>query len=488
MTRARTAWITGAALIFIGAVYQTLGVFKDFERETAIPVLHSGATAPELFVVSEDSLFTGAQVLLALILMVTLPAVGEAHIVTRMGSYVRAILLPLRASARPTLLGAGLWSVIVAGMVSPAVWSDSWHRVEPVSFLSDARSPTVVQDMSPLGMFALTVLNLAVVFCVLGLWTGLATLLLPSKYVRMGLLAFVLIGMLSSIWTDLLPIGSWVGERGVMRQFPAGLSSTAVIAAVGLVPVAVAMILDLRRTARIALRRVVALAVVLVVAYQAGHLGFAYDTSARLSDALTFTLGGYRVGLGENISVVGMVSIQAYALVPALLVVGRIEEQIHLWPMLRVRGGGTTRWLSTLCRGALGWSVLVTALPVAGGLVAALGRPAVFAHLDGSDLTAVAYWMVVGTLQGTLNAAILALVRLATSSAPMWVAACAVLLALPLVVGTRWVPAGLQHLILLDTYGPTALLSSVLVLCGSLAIVLTAGGALLSRRSLVPEV
>lgn len=490
MNSPRALWGLGLVLLAAGVVYRTLGSFREISALVDAPVFSTSATVPEVMALCLVVLLSvNALSVICLVLLVTLPAVSEPHVISRAGSRVRAMLLPARSGAFALGTGAALWIAIVAGLSSSAKWSDQWGAVSGVATLADTFTPSIPDgSITPLGLIVLAIVNVAALYLAVSFWSGLVAGYVPRRIARAGLLGLALIAMSSDLWQEFAGFGPWIGIQGVLRQLPPGLSTTTLFLALALLALAVAVVADARRTGRVPVRRIVAIGFIVVLAYQVASLGVALDFTKSLGAGLLHELEGARAGLSQLPNMTLFLTVQFLTLTPAILLLTRMEEMIQLWPMVRVRGAGTRKWLTILTREALRWSVLVASLPILGLLLAALGQPGAFQDANTHDLATLSYWLVITILQATFLALVLGLLRLLTASRTIWLVAIAVLLITPLLVPTRWVPVGLNHLIMVDTYGPTALLTSALTLVGAIVALGVITHLLLTHRTINPEV
>lgn len=490
MNSPRVLWGVGLVLLAASVVYRTLGSFREISALVDAPLFSTPATVPEVMALCLVVLLSSnALSAICLVLLVTLPAVDEPHVISRAGSRVRAMLLPARSGAFTVATGAALWVAIVAGLSSSANWSNRWGAVPGVATLADTFTPSIPEgSITPLGLILLAILNVAALYLAVSFWSGLAAGYVPRRIVRAGLLGLALIAMSSDLWQEFAAIGPWIGIQGVLRQLPPGLSTTTVFLALALLALAIAVVADARRTGHVPVRRIAATGFIVVLAYHVASLGSALDFTKSLGAGLLHELEGARAGLSVLPNMTLFLTAQILTLAPAVILLARMEEMIQLWPMVRVRGAGTRKWLTILTWDALRWSALIASIPILGLLLAALGQPGTFEHANTHDLVTMSYWLVITILQATFLALILGLLRLLTASRTIWLVAIAVLLITPLLVPTRWVPVGLNHLIVVDTYGPTALLTSTLTLVGAIAALGVITHLLLTHRTINPEV
>lgn len=493
MNKPRALWGTVLVLLSAAVVYRTLGMFREISALLDAPLFTTSATAPEIMALSLPLLLSPrALSAICLVLLVVLPAINEPHVLNRLGSRMRAVLVPARAGAIGVIAGVTIWIAIVAGLASRAPWSDHWGAVPGVATLADAFAPSIPEgSVTPLGLILLAVLNVSALYLAVSLWTGLAASYLTPRTVRIGLLGVALAELAGDLWKDHFQLNSWIGIQGVLHRMPPGLSTTTVLLVLALIPVAIAAIVDARRTGHVPGRRIAGTVLIAVVAYEVASLGSALGYTHSLGDALLLDLYGDRGGTGDpgsspKISL--FLTVQSFSFAPAVILLVRMEEMIQLWPMTRVRGAGTGKWLALLTREALGLSTLIVALPVVGILLAALGQPGALHDVGRHDLLVVAYWLVIGILQCTFYALTLALLRLVTASRAIWLIGIGTLLIAPLLIPTRWAPLGLNHLIVVDSYGPPALLISALTLIVAAAAVSGITHLLLTRRTINPEV
>lgn len=179
---------------------------------------------------------------------------------------------------------------------------------------------------------------------------------------------------------------------------------------------------------------------------------------------------------------------QVFSLLPAAIMLVRVEEYIALWPMVHARGAGSLRWLLFMARDAGVVAAIASAVPVAAVLLAALGQPRVLSDADIQDLATVTYWMLSTTLQATLYAVVLCTIRLASASISVWAVAFGLVFTAPMLIRSTAVPVGLNHLLVLD--GGTVLTSvhHLVVLSLSLVAVCTVSMLAVKNHLITPEV
>lgn len=484
----RWAWAAVIALYIAGVVYQTLGIFREISSFIDAPLFESPATAPEIIAMAAVPLSDYIVPGIALALIATLPPVGDAHVIARIGSRARAVWLPARAAAPALAGGMAIWLGVCAILASRARWVDHWVTIDGIQTLSPTTAEALpAGSISPLGSIVLALVNLSATFLAISLWAGLAATFISRRAVAICLFALVVVLYASSLWESVIPLGTWFGIEAVMRQFPPGISATAVLLAIGALPLLIGAVADIHRSGRLPARRAILAVIAALICGLTISSGRVLDVTGDLGDALLIDLHGSRLGSDIGPSLPALLTVQVFSLFPAVVMLVKVEEYIALWPMVHARGAGSLRWFLFLVRDSARVALAVSMLPIVALLLATLGQPRALGSVDLGDLATGAYWVLATVLQATLYATVLCTVRLASSSIPLWCAVFGVLFVAPELIAPRTVPVGLNHLLVLDESSLHDAIQNLAVLAMTLAALSIAIVLAVKNQLIAPE-
>lgn len=451
MISSRPVWAAVIVVYIVGIAYQTLGIFREISSFIGAPLFESPATAPEILAMAAVPLSDYIVPGIALAIIATLPPIGDAHVLARIGSRARAVWLPARAAAPVVAGGVTIWLGVSAILASRARWIDEWVTIDGIQTLGPTATEVLPEgSVSPLGSIVLALVNLSAAFLAISLWAGLAATFISRRAVAICLFVLAVALYASSLWESAIPLGTVFGIEAVMRQFPPGISATTVLLAVGAVPLLIGAVADVHRSGRFTSRRLLFVVTAAIICGLTISSGRILAVTGDLGDALLVDLHGSRLGTDIGPSLSALMTVQVFSLLPAVIMLVKVEEYIALWPMVHARGAGSLQWFLFMARDSALAALGVSLLPIIGLLLAALGQPRVLGSLDSGDLGTSAYWVVSTVLQATLYAVVLCTVRLASSSIPMWCAVFGALFVAPALITPLSVPVGLNHLLVLD--------------------------------------
>ena len=488
MIGSRPAWAAVIVIYIAGIAYQTLGIFREISAFIDAPLFESPVTAPEILTMAAVPLSDYIVPGIVLAIIAALPPMADAHVLARIGSRARAVWLPARAAAPVVASGVAIWLGVSAILASRARWVDEWVTIDGIQTLGPPATDVLpAGSVSPLGSMVLALVNLSAAFLAISLWAGLAATFISRRAVAICLFALVAVLYASSLWESVIPLGTWFGIEAVMRQFPPGISATAVLLVVGAVPLLIGAVADVHRSGRLPARRAllgVTAAIICGLTISSGRI---LEVTGDLGEALLVELHGSRLGADIGPSLSALLTVQVFSLLPAVIMLVKIEEYIALWPMVHARGAGSLRWFFFLIRDSASIALAVSMLPIIALLLAALGQPHVLGSLDSSDLGANAYWVIATMLQATLYAVVLGTVRLYSPSIPLWCAVFGVLFVAPMLIAPLTVPVGLNHLLVLDGSALPGTIRNLAVLAIALVALSTATVLAVKKQLIAPE-